>query len=192
MKTIENNVVALVPMNREHIEGIFEAAQDSRIWEHMSVDLTTKENVIAYVEDALNKQANGTDFAFVIIDQVTRKIIGCTWFLDIAMSHKRLEIGATWITPSHWRTSVNTNCKYLLLQYCFEELQLNRVQIKTGHENVRSQKAIERIGATKEGVLRNHMIRKEGTIRHTVMYSIIQEEWPQIKQHFEESLLARR
>ena len=191
MKTIKNNVVALVPMNREHIDGIFEVAQDRRIWEHMSVDLTTKENVIAYVEDALNKQANGTDFAFVIIDQVTGKIVGCTWFLDIAMSHKRLEIGSTWITPSHWRTSVNTNCKYLLLQYCFEELQLNRVQIKTGHENVRSQKAIERIGATKEGVLRNHMIRKEGAIRHTVMYSIIQEEWPRIKQHFKGSLLAR-
>ena len=80
---------------------------------------------------------------------------------------------------------------YLLLQYCFEELQLNRVQIKTGHENVRSQKAIERIGATKEGVLRNHMIRKEGMIRHTVMYSIIKEEWPQIKKHFEECLLIR-
>ena len=192
MKTIENNVVALVPMNREYTEDIFEVAQDRRIWEHMSVDLTTKENVIAYVEDALNKQANGTDFAFVITDQVTGGIIGCTWFLDIAMSHKRLEIGSTWIAPSHWRTSVNTNCKYLLLQYCFEELQLNRVQIKTGHENVRSQKAIERIGATKEGVLRNHMIRKEGAIRHTVMYSIIQEEWPQIKQHFEESLLASR
>ena len=191
MKTIENNVVALVPMKREHIDGIFEAAQDSRIWEHMSVDLTKKENVIHYVEDALNKQANGTDFSFVIMDQLTGKIIGCTWFLDISMPHKRLEIGSTWITPSHWRTSVNTNCKYLLLQYCFEELQLNRVQIKTGHENVRSQKAIERIGATKEGVLRNHMIRKEGTIRHTVMYSIIQEEWPRIKQHFEECLLIR-
>ena len=189
MKTIENDVVALVPMQREHIDGIFEVAQNSRIWEHMSVDLTTKENVIRYVEDALNKRANGTDFAFVIIDQLTKKIIGCTWFLDIEMSHKRLEIGSTWITPSHWRTSVNTNCRCLLLQYCFEELQLHRVQIKTGHENVRSQKAIERIGATKEGVLRNHMIRKEGMIRHTVIYSIIQEEWPQIKQHFEESLL---
>ena len=190
MKKIENNVVALVPMKGEHIDGIFEAAQDSRIWEHMSVDLTTKENVIHYVEDALNKQAKGTDFAFVIMDQLTGEIIGCTWFLDIALPHKRLEIGSTWITPSHWRTSINTNCKYLLLQYCFEELQLNRVQIKTGHENVRSQKAIERIGATKEGVLRNHMIRKEGTIRHTVMYSIIQEEWPRIKQHYEECLLT--
>lgn len=192
MKKLENNVVALVPMNSEHIDGIFEAAQDSRIWEHMSVDLTTKENVIGYVQDALNRQAKGTDFAFVIMDQLTGKIVGCTWFLDISMPHKRLEIGSTWITPSYWRTSVNTNCKYLLLQYCFEELQLNRVQIKTGHENLRSQQAIERIGATKEGVLRNHMIRKEDMIRHTVMYSIIQEEWPQIKKHFEECLLTSR
>lgn len=190
MNKLENNVVALIPMTRNHIDGIFEAAQDHRIWEHMSVDLTKKENVIHYVEDALNKQVNGTDFAFVIMDQITGKIIGCTWFLDISMPHKRLEIGSTWITPTHWRTAVNTNCKYLLLQYCFEELKLNRVQIKTGHENIRSQKAIERIGATKEGVLRNHMIRKEGTIRHTVMYSIIQEEWPQIKNRFEEVLFT--
>ena len=192
MRKLENNVVALLPIKREYIDGIFEAAQDSRIWEHMSVDLTTKENVVSYVEDSLNKQANGTDFAFVIMDQLMGKIIGCTWFLDISLPHKRLEIGSTWITPSYWRTSVNTNCKYLLLEYCFEELQLYRVQIKTGHENLRSQQAIERIGATKEGVLRNHMIRKEGLIRHTVMYSIIQEEWPQIKKHFEECLLTSR
>ncbi len=93
------------------------------------------------------------------------------------------------LTPAYWRTAINTNCKYLLLRYCFEHLHLQRVQIKTDHDNIRSQKAIERIGATKEGILRNHMIRKDGTTRHTVMYSITMEEWPQVKKHIESLLV---
>ena len=111
-------------------------------------------------------------------------------FLDIAAAHKRLEIGATWVQPCFWNTNVNTICKYLLLQYCFEARELNRVQIKTGHENYRSQKAIERLGATKEGYLRNHMVQRNGKIRHTVIYSIIKEDWPAIKQRFLENLLV--
>ncbi|MBT2689411.1 GNAT family N-acetyltransferase [Bacillus sp. ISL-47] len=176
-------------MGLEHIEGIYEASQDKRIWEHMSVDLTDKRRVIQYVEDAIQKREQGTDFAYVIVNKNTGKIIGATWFLDISNQHKRLEIGSTWVNPIYWRSNINTNCKYLLLKYCFEELSLNRVQIKTGHKNIRSQKAIERIGAVKEGILRNHMIRKEGTIRHTVLYSVIKEEWDKVKRQFEERLL---
>jgi RimJ/RimL family protein N-acetyltransferase len=189
MKKLENNVVQLIPMELEHVEGIYEATQDKRIWEHMSVDLTEKSCVLQYVQDALQKREHGTDIAFVIVNKKTEKIIGATWFLDISKQHKCLEIGSTWINPNFWRTNINTNCKYLLLKYCFEELLLNRVQIKTGHENYRSQKAIERIGAVKEGILRNHMIRKEGIIRHTVLYSVIKEEWAKVKKHFEEHLL---
>lgn len=189
MQKLENEVVQLLPIELEHVEGIYEAAQDERIWEHMSVDLREKDHVLSYVQDALQKRRRGTDFAYVIVDNKTGKIIGATWLLDISKPHKRLEIGSTWINPNYWRSSINTNCKYLLLTYCFEELQLNRVQIKTGHENFRSQKAIERIGAVKEGILRNHMIRKEGTIRHTVLYSISKEEWDKVKIYFEESLL---
>ncbi|MFF5995024.1 GNAT family N-acetyltransferase [Lysinibacillus sp. KU-BSD001] len=189
MKKLENKLITLIPISREHVDGIYKAAQDKRIWEHLSVDLTEREQVVAYVQEAVEKREAGTDFAFVMVEKASGNIVGCTWFLDISREHKRLEIGATWITPAYWRTAVNTNCKYVLLQYCFEKLQFNRVQIKTGHENIRSQRAIERIGATKEGVLRNHMIRKEGTIRHTVMYSITKEEWPHVKKHFEEKLL---
>ncbi|WP_307258407.1 GNAT family N-acetyltransferase [Oikeobacillus pervagus] len=189
MKKLENNIVRLLPLELEHVEGIYEAAQDQRIWEHMSVDLTDKSRVYQYVQDAEQKRRNGTDMAFVIINRKIEKIIGATWFLDISTQHKRLEIGSTWIHPHYWRTNINTNCKYLLLKNCFEELHLNRVQIKTGHENIRSQKAIERIGAVKEGILRNHMIRKEGPIRHTIMYSVIKEEWTKVKKHFEEHLL---
>jgi N-acetyltransferase len=189
MQKLENNVVKLIPMELEHVEGIYEAAQDKRIWEHMSVDLTEKSQVFEYVDDAIKKREYGTDMAYVIVDKKTKKIIGATWFLDISKQHKRLEIGSTWMNPVYWRSNINTNCKYLLLKYCFEELHLNRVQIKTGHENFRSQKAIERIGAVKEGILRNHMIRKEGIIRHTVLYSVTLEEWGIVKKHFEEQLL---
>lgn len=117
------------------------------------------------------------------------KYVGCTSFLDISPMHKRLEIGATWLNPALWRSPINTNCKFLLLTHCFEQLKLNRVQLKTGHENKRSQKVIERIGAVKEGILRNHMIRKEGIIRHAVMYSIIKEEWFTVKERFLKHLL---
>lgn len=189
MKKLENSLVQLIPINLEHVEGLYKAAQDKRIWEHMSVDLTDKSRVIQYVEDAIQKRERGTDFAFAIVDKKLGEIIGATWFLDISSQHKRLEIGSTWVNPAYWSSNINTNCKYLLLTYCFEELALNRVQIKTGHENLRSQKAIERIGAVKEGILRNHMIRKEGIIRHTVLYSVIREEWGKVKRHFEEHLL---
>jgi N-acetyltransferase len=189
MKPLENEVVQLLPMEYSHIDGLHEAAQDYRIWEHMSVELMKRDQVIQYVEDALEKQKNGTEFAYVIVSKQQQKIIGATWFLDISKQHERLEIGSTWITPTFWRTSINTSCKYLLLKYCFENLGLNRVQIKTGHKNIRSQRAIERIGAVKEGVLRNHMITRQGSIRHTVMYSITCEEWPQVKLRFEKSLL---
>lgn len=189
MEKLQNELVSLLPIEMEHVEGIHQASQDEHIWTHMSVDLTTKEYCVRYVQDAIQKRENGTDFAFVIVHNKTSRIIGCTWFLDIHPSHKRLEIGSTWLNPHFWRTSVNTNCKWLLLRYCFETLQYNRVQIKTGYRNKRSQQAIERIGGVKEGILRNHMIQRNGDIRHTVMYSITKEEWPKTKQRFIEELL---
>jgi N-acetyltransferase len=189
MKTLENDIVKLIPMDISHIDAIWEVCKHEAIWEHMSDHLMDYEQVVEYVTKKVKALEAQTDYSYVIVDNQTGKIIGSTTFMDISQQHKRAEIGSTWITPSYWRTAVNSNCKFLLLQYAFEEWGLNRVQIKTGHENIRSQKAIERLGATKEGILRNHMIRKEGTIRHTVMYSIIKEEWPEVKQHFIKNLL---
>ena len=191
MEILQNEVVRLVPLDICHIEGIYKAAQDPRIWEHMSVELLSREKVLAYVDDAMKKRDIKTDYPFVIIQQETNEIIGATWYLDISMQHKRLEIGSTWLNPKAWRTNINTNCKCLLLQYGFEILEMQRIQIKTGHENIRSQKAIERIGAVKEGILRNHMITKEGNVRHTVMYSITKEEWRTVKKRFELDLLNK-
>ncbi|MGA4722161.1 GNAT family N-acetyltransferase [Fictibacillus nanhaiensis] len=188
---IENEIVRLIPMEMEHVEGIQEAANDERIWQHMSVDLTDKNAVVSYVEDAVKWRQDGTDEAFVIVHQETDTFVGATWFLDISVPHKRLEIGSTWIHPDYWRSNINTNCKYLLLEHCFEERSLQRIQIKTSHQNLRSQAAIERIGAKKEGILRNHMIQRDGSVRHTVLYSVVSEEWSTIKKHFEDNLLQK-
>lgn len=188
---IENDIVQLRLITQEDVEGIIEAANDPDIWMHMSDTLLSREAVLQYVENAVKEHEAGQMYKFVIIDKKTGKIIGSTTLFDISLQHKRLEIGYTWLNPHYWRSNINTNCKYLLLTYCFEHLGLHRVQIKTDDKNNRSQKAIERLGATKEGVLRNHMVRKDGTIRHTVMYSITKEDWPHVKQHFERNLLKR-
>lgn len=186
---LENEVVYLRPIEIEDIAAITEVAKDERIWVHMSDYLMTDEAVEMYVRKAVAEREAGLAYKFVIINKCSGKIVGSTSFLDIAKAHKRLEIGATWLSPEVWRTAMNTNCKYLLLAYCFEVLQYNRVQIKTGHENLRSQNAIERIEAKKEGVLRNHMIQRDGSIRHTVMYSVTLEDWPKVKALFQGELL---
>lgn len=186
---LENEIIKLRPVQISDIEAITNAANDERIWEHMSVTLLSKEAVQIYIGNAIKEREKGISYMFAVIDKKTDKIVGCTSFLDISFPHKRLEIGATWYNPSVWRSAINTNCKFLLFQYCFEVLKFNRIQIKTGHENYRSQKAIERIGAVKEGILRNHMIRKEGIIRHTVMYSVILEDWDKLKAMFIDRLL---
>lgn len=187
METIQlyGDAVVLRPMTKNDVDGIYACCQDERIWTHMLDTLKTKEDVQTYIEQALVNRETGTEYPFVIVLRATNEIIGSTRFSDIATAHKRLEIGHTWLHPSFWRTNINTECKYLLLSYCFSQLQFQRVQLKTGHENSQSQKAIERIGAKKEGVLRNHMIRPNGTVRHTVMYSVIEEDWPEVKQRIE-------
>lgn len=187
---LENEAVLLRPIQTEDVDGILKAAIFPEIWEHLSFTLLTKEAVQHYIENAIKEREAKQSYMFVIVNKKTNEIIGSTSFLDIAENHKRVEIGSTWVQPKYWRTNINTNCKYLLLKYCFEEMELHRVQIKTGHENYRSQKAIERLGAAKEGILRNHMIGKEGKIRHTVMYSIIKEEWPKIRSRFLKELLT--
>lgn len=187
MKTIQliGEAVLLRPMTKEDVKGIYACCQDERIWTHLPQTLHTPEDVQIHIEQALVNREQGIEYPFVIVFRKTNEIIGSTRFLDIAAAHKRLEIGYTWLHPSAWRTNVNTECKYLLLSYCFEQLHFQRVQIKTGHENTQSQKAIERIGATKEGILRNHMIRPNGEVRHTVMYSVVQGEWLEVKRHIE-------
>ncbi|MFJ7408147.1 MULTISPECIES: GNAT family N-acetyltransferase [unclassified Lysinibacillus] len=186
---LENEVVLLKPLEKEDVQGLLAAGSYPEIWAYLSTTIEDERDVHNFVEKALSSKMQKEEFPFVIVDKRSGQIIGSTRYMDIESKHKRLEIGNTWLTPTFWRTAVNTNCKYLLLSYCFEVIGLQRVQIKTDHENTRSQKAIERIGATKEGVLRNHMVRKDGSTRHTVMYSITIEEWPEVKARIEQLLV---
>lgn len=124
----------------------------------------------------------------MIYDKQLDQIVGSTSFLSISIPNRNLEIGYTWFTPTVWRTRVNTECKYLLLKHCFETLKTIRVQLKTDRRNVRSQRAIERIGAIKEGTLRNQMIMPDGYLRDSVLYSIIDQEWASVKRKLERML----
>ena len=179
----------LVPLERSHIPALYEAGQHDDIWYYMPLQTTpTLERMTGSVESALADQAAGTCLPFTILDRETDSVVGSTRLFDIFIAHRRGEIGHTWLTPSVWRTRINTECKYLLLKYAFETLDMIRVQLKTDLRNTRSQAAIERLGAVKEGVLRNHFILPDGYIRHSVMYSITDTEWPAAKTRLEDFL----
>lgn len=179
----------LIPQTLEHLDGLFEAGQHAEIWPYMTLQTTpTRERLARYIETGLAEQAAGTCLPFTILDQATGVFVGSTRLFDISLTHRRGEIGHTWLTPSVWRTRLNTECKYLLLNHAFDTLSMIRVQLKTDSRNLRSQAAIERLGAVKEGVLRNHVILPDGYIRHSVMYSITDAEWPSVKQRLESFL----
>lgn len=163
---LTGELIRVVPMDKSHIQDLYEAANDENIWTHLPKTITTLRGMEAFVEEALQTKETGTEFPFVIIHRESGKIVGTTRFLYMSSASRSLEIGWTWFHPSVWGTSVNSECKYLLLQYCFERLNTIRVQFKTDERNIRSQKAIERLGAVKEGILRNQMIRKDGTFRN--------------------------
>lgn len=182
---LEGVRVRLVPLAREHAAGIYEAAQAEEIWAYMPYAIDSLEMAEHFVEETLKRVEQGLDLAFVVIDKETEQIIGSTRYLDISLPNKGLEIGWTWYHPSVWRSRVNTECKYLLLRHAFETLNFLRVQIKTDNRNVRSQNAIARLGAVREGVLRNHMVLGSGYVRDTVFFSVIDREWPEVKAKLE-------
>ncbi len=186
---LKGNRAQIIPLQRIHLDNLFEAGRNSDIWEHLQMSVSNLSEMENFINVALANKENGTEFPFVIIDQISNKIVGSTRFLDIRLNNKGLEIGSTWLNPSVWGTDFNTECKYLLLKFCFEELKLIRIQFKTDNLNLRSQKAILKLGASYEGTLRNHMIRRNGTFRHSVYFSIILEEWKEIKSALEKKLL---
>lgn len=180
--------VKIQPMEEAHIPELFEAGNYREIWPYMPMDVQSMEDMKTLVDSALHERGKGSEFPFVIIDKETGKIVGSTRFMQISIPNRNLEIGSTWLSPTVWRTRINTKCKYLLLSHCFETLGTIRVQLKTDRRNLRSQQAIERIGGVKEGVLRNHMIMTDGYFRDSVYYSILDREWLQVKQNLEKML----
>lgn len=182
---LQNEVVLLRAMTNEDVEAIYNVAVDDRIWTYTTYNVKTLSDAKKYVSDTLKRKEMGLEYPFVIIDRKTNQIVGSTRFYNIDASHKRLELGYTWITPTYWRTAINTNAKYLLLQYCFEHLKYQRLQFAADERNERSCNAILRIGAKKEGILRKHMICKDGFNRNSVIFSVIDEDWEQTKKHLE-------
>lgn len=185
--------VRLEPLSEAHIPGLTEIGSGQDFWNFMLYgDIQTEADMRNWVLDIMARGKRGTDLPFAVIHLASGRAAGATRYLNIVPQDRGLEIGGTWYGTEFQRTAVNTECKYLLLTHAFETLGCIRVQLKTDLLNERSQKAIERIGAVKEGVLRNHMILPDGRIRHSVFYSIIDSEWEGVKKRLEEMLNRER
>jgi len=178
---LQGEKVKLVPLDNAHFPELLEIGKQEKIWEHISINGADRERLTQHLMSAVLKRATGEQYPFTVIDIKTNKVIGSTLFHNIFPEHRKLEIGWTWYDPAYWRTGYNRECKLLLLTYCFETLKAVRVQLQTDENNLRSRTAILGIGASFEGILRKERIRANGLFRNTVMYSIIDEEWPGVK-----------
>jgi len=181
--TLERAPVRLVPLGLEHEAGLQRAAADGALWNLRVTSVPEPENTRTYIETALRGRAEGHRFAFAVLDATNAEVIGCTSYHDIVPAVERLEIGWTWYAASRQRSAVNTTAKLLLMQHAFETLGAKLVGWRTDNYNFASQRAIERLGARKDGVLRHHALRRDGTVRDTVMYSLAAGEWPEVKAH---------
>ena len=178
--------VRLEPLAEAHIPGLAEIGVGQNFWDFMLYGrMESEEDMRGWVMDIMSRGEKGTDLPFVVIHLASGRVAGATRYLNIMPKDRGLEIGGTWYGTEFQRTSVNTECKYLLLGHAFETLGAIRAQLKTDLRNERSQKAMERIGAKKEGILRNHMILPDGRYRDSVFYSILDTEWPEVKKKLE-------
>jgi N-acetyltransferase len=180
---LERAPVRLVALGLEHEEGLKRAAADGELWNLRVTSVPEPAQTRAYIQAALDGRAQGHRLAFAVLDAATGDVIGSTSYHDIVPAVERLEIGYTWYAASRQRSAVNTSCKLLMMQHAFETLGAQLVGWRTDNYNFASQKAIERLGARKDGVLRHHALRRDGTVRDTVMYSLAAGEWPEVKAH---------
>ena len=179
--TLASRGIALVPLALEHEAGLKAAAADGELWRLRITSVPEPHDTRKYVEAALKMRADGNRFAFAVTDEATGEVLGTTSYHDIVAPIKRLEVGYTWYAKRCQRTHVNTTCKLLMLTHAFEALGANVVGWRTDNFNFASQNAIERLGAKKDGVIRGHAVRRDGTIRDTVMYSMTAGEWPEAR-----------
>ncbi|UQZ37700.1 N-acetyltransferase [Paenibacillus sp. PK3_47] len=180
-RELEGKLIKLVPMEAEHKAELIEVLGNPHIWEFTWRKITSREQVAQLIDTALGNMQKGGELPYVMIDKASGRIAGTSRIMHLDLTHRNAEIGCTWISPEFWRTAVNTESKSLLLHHCFEELGLIRVNFTVVGDNFRSQKAVERIGAVKEGVLRKHRITSGGDVVNNVLYSIIDDEWPAVK-----------
>jgi N-acetyltransferase len=184
--TLEGTHVRLEPLALKHADDLFAASRAPEIWELLiAAPIQTLDEMRAWIEKAEKQTAAGTNIWFATIRRADNRAVGVTSYLNISHADRGMEIGGTWLSPEVWRTAINTECKYLLLRHAFETLGCIRVQLKTDERNVHSQRAIERLGAVKEGILRKYQVTYTGHQRNTVMYSILDAEWSAVKVRLE-------
>lgn len=190
--TLRGAHVILEPLTMEHLNSLCEVGLNPELWRWTTNLVRSRNDLRLYVEIALREQAAGTALPFATIDTASGKAIGSTRFANIDRANRRVEIGWTWIGVPWQRTPANTEAKYLMLRHAFETLGCIRVEFKTDSLNVRSRNALIRIGAREEGTLRNHMLVHDGRYRHSVYFSVIESEWPAVKELLEQKLSRNR
>ena len=179
--TLRDRSIRMEPLGLQHEEGLRQAAADGELWRIRVTSVPEPEQTLQYIKDALAMREAGNRFAFAIVDEATETVLGSSSYHDIIAAVKRVEIGYTWYAKRCQRTHVNTTCKLLLMGHAFDTLGCPVVGWRTDNFNFDSQNAIERLGAKKEGVIRGHALRRDGTIRDTVMYSMRSGEWPEAR-----------
>ncbi len=182
---LEGDGIRLEPLTERHHDALEAAATDGKLWELWFTSVPEPGGMQAYIAAALKGQGDGHMLPWAVRDVATNTIVGTTRYHDIVAAIDRVEIGYTWYASSRQRTSVNTTCKLLLLAHAFDTLHCRVVGLRTDNFNFRSQRAIEGLGAKRDGVLRHHAARKDGTVRDSVMYSILAAEWPDVRRHLE-------
>ncbi len=183
--TISGSHAMLEPLSLDHLAGMIEAVKDEELWNLWFTSIPSPETAEAYIKTALDMRENAGAMPFIVREKGTGKIIGCTRYFNVDESNQRLEIGYTWYSESYQRTGLNTECKYLLLTHAFEKLDAIAVEFRTHWHNLKSRTAIARLGAKQDGVLRNHQRSADGVYRDTVVFSIINLEWPVVKKSLE-------
>jgi RimJ/RimL family protein N-acetyltransferase len=185
---LEGEVIRLEPLTLGHVDALWEAGRDPSLWEFTATRVASREEMRAYVASALAEQSAGRALPFATVLRKTGDVIGSTRFAAIEPEHRRLEIGWTWITPAWQRSAVNTEAKFLMLRHAFETLGCRRVELKTSSKNLRSRAAMKRIGAVEEGILRQHMVNPDGSSRDSVYLSILDGEWPTVRERLTQML----
>ena len=184
--TLKGNLVRMEPIELAHAADLYAVGAEDSIWRYAARPaLRSVADTEGWIKACLEESAAGTRVTFAVIHLETGKAVGSTAYIDIVRDHRTLEIGMTWYGSAWQRTGVNTACKYLLLRHAFEDLSARRVCLKADSRNERSRRAILRLGAVEEGTLRNHRIARDGVDRHTVYYSVIESEWPAVKERLE-------
>ncbi len=190
--TLEGAHVRLEPLSLErHADGLLEIGLDPELWRWTIVKVETAADLRRYLERALQDQDEGRALPFATVERASGRIVGSTRFMAIAVPHRRVEIGSTWIAKPWQRTTVNTEAKYLMLRHAFEAWGCQRVELKTDSRNERSRRSMLRLGCVEEGTYRKHLVTERGEVRDTVYYSVVDDEWPAVKARLEGLLRAR-